>query len=127
MGISDTVFANLTSLYLVAIVGIKAYGVISGRNFTGGFLLMASTIVLATVLAGTLAWDLSRKTTHALCKDPTAERCRGGICWHGVAVRSPMSQASSSSEKKPPNSRCSLWITTISLSLSRHPPRRSPS
>ncbi|XP_042509480.1 uncharacterized protein LOC122085107 [Macadamia integrifolia] len=92
MGISDTVLANLTSLYLVAIVGIKAYGVISGRNFSGGFVLMVSTIVVGGVLAGTLTWDVSRKATHALCRDPTIERCRGGICWHGVAVRSPMSQ-----------------------------------
>ncbi|KAJ4962720.1 hypothetical protein NE237_022659 [Protea cynaroides] len=95
MGISDTVLANLTSLYLVAIVGIKAYGVISGKNFTGGFLLVSSTIVMGAILAGTLTWDVSRKATHALCRDPMIERCRGGICWHGVAVRSPMSQDSS--------------------------------
>ncbi|CAN1163319.1 hypothetical protein LINPERPRIM_LOCUS32595 [Linum perenne] len=101
MAISDAVTGNLTTIYVAVIAGIKAYGMVCGRHFGAGFVLMASTTVVGLILVATLTWDVSRKATHAITRDPACrdkgsssshEMCKGGICWHGVAVRSPASQ-----------------------------------
>ncbi|CAI0435637.1 unnamed protein product [Linum tenue] len=84
MALSDKVTGNLTTIYVAVIAGIKAYGMVRGRCFGAGFVLIASTTVVALILVATLTWDVSRKATYAIS-------C-GGICWHGVAVRSPASQ-----------------------------------
>ncbi|MBA0567518.1 hypothetical protein Golob_005072 [Gossypium lobatum] len=99
MAISDVVVGNLLIIYLAVIAGIKAYGLVCGRNFGGWFVLMASTTVVGLILVGALTWDVSRKATQAISgEDQDAgslqvhEMCKGGICWHGVAVRFPASQ-----------------------------------
>lgn len=95
MAVSDAVVGNLTLIYVAVIAGIKAYGLIFGRSFGGGFVLTVSTILVGFILIGTLTWDVSRKATYAVSRDHHAhvnEICKGGICWHGVAVRSPASQ-----------------------------------
>lgn len=97
MAISDTVVGNLTTLYLLVIAAMKAYGLITGRSYGGVFVLIVSTAVVASVLILSLTWDVSRKATrYALTRDQprhhSEELCRGGICWHGVAVRSPANQ-----------------------------------
>lgn len=97
MAISDKVTANLTNLYLAIIGAIKAYGLITGRNFTGCFVLILSTAAIIVVLIASLAWDISVKARNARVPPNhhhhTVHRfCRGGICWHGVAVSSPASQ-----------------------------------
>ncbi|KMT00295.1 hypothetical protein BVRB_1g016500 [Beta vulgaris subsp. vulgaris] len=95
MAISDAVVGNLMTIYLALIAAIKAYGLIMGQSFTGLFVLVVSSAVVAFVLVSTLTWDVSRKATKAVARvDVTgaAEICRGGICWHGVAVKSPASQ-----------------------------------
>ncbi|CAI9777899.1 unnamed protein product [Fraxinus pennsylvanica] len=92
MAISDAVVGNLTTLYLVVIAAMKAYGLASGRSFSSGYVLILSTIVVGLILIASLTWDVSRKATYALTRDHSHEMCRGGICWHGVAVKSPASQ-----------------------------------
>ncbi|KAJ8762334.1 hypothetical protein K2173_007492 [Erythroxylum novogranatense] len=95
MAISDAVVANLTAVYVAVIAGIKAYGlVVCDRNFSCGFLLVLSTTLVGVILIGTLTWDVSRKATSAVSRGRVHadEMCKGGICWHGVAVRSPASQ-----------------------------------
>ncbi|CAN0871999.1 hypothetical protein LINGRAHAP2_LOCUS10001 [Linum grandiflorum] len=97
MAISDAVTGNLTTIYVAVIAGIKAYGMVCGRHFGAGFVLIASTTVVGLILVATLTWDVSRKATHAIsrestCRSPSHDLCKGGICWHGVAVRSPASQ-----------------------------------
>lgn len=94
MAISDTVIGNLTTIYVAVIAGIKVYGLVCGRSFSGGFVLIVSTAVVGLILIATLTWDVSRKATYAISRDhgPTHEMCKGGICWHGMAVRSPSSQ-----------------------------------
>uniref|UniRef100_A0A5B7BHK5 Transmembrane protein n=1 Tax=Davidia involucrata TaxID=16924 RepID=A0A5B7BHK5_DAVIN len=94
MAISDAVVGNLTILYLAAIAAIKVYGLAAGRSFTGVFVLLISTTVVGILLIATLTWDVFRKAKYTLAHDHANEicRCRGGICWHGVAVRSPASQ-----------------------------------
>ena len=96
MAVSDTVVGNLTTIYVAVIVAIKAYGLVFGRSFSGAFVLIASTMVVGLILITTLTWDVSRKATYAFTRDHihghTHEMCKGGICWHGVAVRSPASQ-----------------------------------
>ncbi|KAK8580038.1 hypothetical protein V6N13_143176 [Hibiscus sabdariffa] len=97
MAISDAVIGNLMMIYLAVIAGIKVYGLVSGRSFGGGFVLLVSSAVVGFILVGTLTWDVTRKVTYAISGDHTAsvpvqEMCKGGICWHGVAVRSPASQ-----------------------------------
>ncbi|XP_047983297.1 uncharacterized protein LOC125224011 [Salvia hispanica] len=97
MAISDAVVANLTTLYLVVIAAIKAYGMAASRSFSGSCVIVLSTAAVALILVAALAWDVSRKATRALmmsaaAPDPGHEMCRGGICWHGVAVKSPASQ-----------------------------------
>ncbi|CAI9116974.1 OLC1v1018278C1 [Oldenlandia corymbosa var. corymbosa] len=105
MAISDAVVGNLTTLYLAVIAGMKAYGLVSGRSFGGGFVLIVSTAVVGVILIASLTWDVSRKATYALTRNnrinhhhPSGgghhghEMCRGGICWHGVAVKKPASQ-----------------------------------
>lgn len=97
MAISDAVVANLTTIYLAVIAAMKAYGLVAGRSFTGIFVLAASTAVVGVVLVAALTWDVSRKATHAAAVAHSRDvhlpdTCRGGICWHGVAVKSPASQ-----------------------------------
>jgi hypothetical protein len=94
MALSDAMIGNLTTIYVAVIAGIKVYGLVCGRSFSGGFVLILSTIVVGLILTGTLAWDISRKATYAISRDHVNvhEMCKGGICWHGVAVRSPASQ-----------------------------------
>ncbi|EOY15078.1 hypothetical protein QUC31_000356 [Theobroma cacao] len=97
MAISDAVIGNLMTIYVAVIAGIKAYGLVCGRSFSGGFVLIVSSTVVGLILVGTLTWDVSRKATYAISRDHAAavhvhEMCKGGICWHGVAVRSPASQ-----------------------------------
>ncbi|CAL1383906.1 unnamed protein product [Linum trigynum] len=100
MALSDKVTGNLTTIYVAVIAGIKAYGIVRGRYFGAGFVLIASTTVVALILVATLTWDVSRKATYAICSENhdraaaagEGEICKGGICWHGVAVRSPASQ-----------------------------------
>ncbi|XP_055834433.1 uncharacterized protein LOC129902986 [Solanum dulcamara] len=105
MAISDTVVGNLTTLYLLVIAAMKAYGLTTGRSYGGVFVLIVSTVVVGSLLILSLTWDVSRKATrYALTRDHhpihhrnqprhhSDELCRGGICWHGVAVRSPASQ-----------------------------------
>ncbi|MCD9637708.1 hypothetical protein HAX54_021145 [Datura stramonium] len=96
MAISDKVTGNLTTLYLAIIGAMKAYGLITGRNFTGCFVLILSTAAVVVVLIASLTWDISLKARrNAMNRDHqvhTHEFCRGGICWHGVAVSSPASQ-----------------------------------
>ncbi|KAL1542904.1 hypothetical protein AAHA92_19936 [Salvia divinorum] len=91
MTISNAVVGNLTTIYLAVIAAMKAYGLAAGRSF--GSVLALSTAVVAAVLVASLAWDVSRKATQALmARDGHHESCRGGICWHGVAVKSPASE-----------------------------------
>ncbi|XP_004291351.1 PREDICTED: uncharacterized protein LOC101304061 [Fragaria vesca subsp. vesca] len=95
MAVSDAVVGNLTTIYVAVIAGIKAYGVVSGRSFGGFFVLLASTVVVCLILVLTLTWDVSRKATYAVTSRDDAEvheSCKGGICWHGVAVRSSASR-----------------------------------
>ncbi|KAJ9165957.1 hypothetical protein P3X46_020767 [Hevea brasiliensis] len=94
MALSDAVIANLTTIYVAVIAGIKAYGLVTGRSFSGGFVLILSTTLVGLILIGSLTWDVSRKVTYAISRDHihVHEMCKGGICWHGVAVRSPASQ-----------------------------------
>lgn len=96
MAVCDAVIGNLTTIYIAVIAGIKAYGLVSGRSFSSGFVLIASTTVVGVILIGTLTWDVSRKATYVIARDHHVhshhEMCKGGICWHGVAVRSPASQ-----------------------------------
>ncbi|GKU90114.1 hypothetical protein SLEP1_g4154 [Rubroshorea leprosula] len=94
MAISDAVIGNLTPIYVAVIAGIKAYGLVTGRSFSGVFVLIVSTAVVGVILIGTLTWDVLRKATYAVSRDHVHvhEMCKGGICWHGVAVRSPASQ-----------------------------------
>lgn len=98
MAVSDAIAGNLTTIYVAVIVGIKVYGLLFGRSFSGGFVLVISTILVGFILILTITWDVSRKATYALSRDKQQrlnahhEVCKGGICWHGVAVRSPASQ-----------------------------------
>ncbi|KAK8572596.1 hypothetical protein V6N13_048182 [Hibiscus sabdariffa] len=94
MAISDAVIGNLMMIYVAVIAGIKAYGLVCGRSFGGGFVLIVSSAAVGLILVGTLTWDVTRKVTYAVSRDPVHvhEMCKGGICWHGVAVRSPASQ-----------------------------------
>ncbi|KAI3706096.1 hypothetical protein L1987_76351 [Smallanthus sonchifolius] len=97
MAISDMVVGNLTILYLTAIAVIKVYGYLIGRYYGGVAVLVMSTAVVGGLLVGALTWDVSRKVvtcgTVTRGDDEVAhEMCRGGICWHGVAVKSPASQ-----------------------------------
>ncbi|KAK8483176.1 hypothetical protein V6N13_058942 [Hibiscus sabdariffa] len=100
MAISDVVIGNLMIIYLAVIAGIKAYGLVCGRTFGGGFVLVASSTLVGLILVGALTWDVSRKATKAISgghdEDAASvevqETCKGGICWHGVAVRYPASQ-----------------------------------
>lgn len=99
MAISDMVARNLTTLYLVVIAVVKIYGLSTGRSFAGVFVLVISTLVVGGILVVTLTWDVSKKATYVLTPNDEEDKehdyhhvCRGGICWHGVAVKSPASQ-----------------------------------
>ncbi|KAK9075051.1 hypothetical protein SSX86_003370 [Deinandra increscens subsp. villosa] len=92
MAISDMVVGNLTILYLTAIAAIKGYGYLTGRCYGGAAVLILSTAVIGVLLTGALTWDVSRKVVVRGDDDVAHEMCRGGICWHGVAVKSPASE-----------------------------------
>ncbi|KAK9748568.1 hypothetical protein RND81_02G067300 [Saponaria officinalis] len=95
MAVSDAVVGNITTVYLAIIGAMKAYGLITGHTYTGAFVLAASTAVVALLLVAALTWDVSRKGASAVPSSAAphgGEMCRGGICWHGVAVKSPASQ-----------------------------------
>ncbi|CAO2833819.1 unnamed protein product [Amaranthus hypochondriacus] len=95
MAVSDTVIGNLMTIYLALIAAIKAYGLTMDQSFTGIFVLTVSTAVVTLILVSTLTWDVLRKATQSVCRVDLhggGEICRGGICWHGVAVKSPVSQ-----------------------------------
>ncbi|KAL7587882.1 uncharacterized protein LOC111914281 [Lactuca sativa] len=97
MAVSDVVVRNLMMLYLAVIAAIKAYGQLSGRSYGGASVLILSTAAVGVLLLGALTWDVSRKaaTYTVVTRDGDEaehEMCRGGICWHGVAVKSPASQ-----------------------------------
>ncbi|CAI9301938.1 unnamed protein product [Lactuca saligna] len=93
------VVGNLTILYLVVIAAIKVYSQLSGRCYGGAAMLILSTTVVGLLLVLALTWDVSRKVvTCAVVTrghdevEVAHELCRGGICWHGVAVKYPASQ-----------------------------------
>jgi hypothetical protein len=95
MALSDAVVGNLTMIYVAVIAGIKAYGLVYRRSVGAGFVLIMSTAVVGLILIGTLTWDVSRKATYAVSREQhvhSHKMCKGGICWHGVAVKSPASQ-----------------------------------
>ncbi|GMH22874.1 hypothetical protein Nepgr_024717 [Nepenthes gracilis] len=93
MAISDAVVGNLITIYVAVIAALDAYGLVTRWSFTGWFVLVASTVLVGVVLIGSLAWDVSRKAImYAVSRNRVNEVCRGGICWHGVAVKSPASQ-----------------------------------
>lgn len=93
MALSDAVVSNLTTIYVAVIACIKLYGFLCARTFTGVFVVMISTTVVGFILMATLTWDVSRKATYAINRyHHPPLNCKGGICWHGVAVRSPASQ-----------------------------------
>ncbi|CAJ1973205.1 unnamed protein product [Sphenostylis stenocarpa] len=94
MAISDVVARNLTTIFLALMASFEAYGFLCGRRFSGGYVLILATAALILILVATLTWDISRKATCAFHRDhgDSQEVCKGGICWHGVAPRSPASQ-----------------------------------
>ncbi|CAH8284811.1 unnamed protein product [Eruca vesicaria subsp. sativa] len=109
MALSDAVLGNLATIYVAVIIAIKVYGLISGQSFSAGFVVVLSITTVGVLLAVTLAWDVSRRAADAVSRynrvvageDLRSHRhshdggggiCKGGICWHGVAVRSPASQ-----------------------------------
>lgn len=109
MALSDAVLGNLATIYVAVIIAIKAYGLITGKSFSAGFVVVVSITAVGVLLAVTLAWDVSRRAADAVSRynrvgveedlshhrhshDGGGSSCKGGICWHGVAVRSPASQ-----------------------------------
>ncbi|KAL1351741.1 hypothetical protein HN51_015615 [Arachis hypogaea] len=98
--ISDRVVSNLTSIYVAVIACMKVYCVACGQNMGGAFVLIFfASIFVALILLAALAWDLSCKAMYAFAASAATANnhrshkvCKGGICWHGVAVRSPASQ-----------------------------------
>ncbi|KAI3696062.1 hypothetical protein L1987_79071 [Smallanthus sonchifolius] len=97
MAVSDAVVRNFMMLYLTAIAAIKGYGQLTGRSYGGASVLIISTAAVGVLLLGALTWDVCRKAaTYAVVTrvgdEVEHEMCRGGICWHGVAVKSPASQ-----------------------------------
>ncbi|CAN8240094.1 unnamed protein product [Cochlearia groenlandica] len=110
MPLSDAVLGNLAAIYVAAIIAIKVYGLVSGKSFSSGFVVVVSISAIGVLVAVTLAYDVSRRAKDAVTRynrvvggEDLSHRhdgddgggggnCRGGICWHGVAVRSPASQ-----------------------------------
>ncbi|MCL7026608.1 hypothetical protein MKW94_020518 [Papaver nudicaule] len=106
MMISDVVVGNLMSVYLGLIASLKLFGVLSGRSFSGTFVVLVSSAAVLFILLSTLSWDVSRKAASSSSSSASASsaqdynhqnrgthKCRGGICWHGtVSVRSTVSQ-----------------------------------
>ncbi|XP_027356629.1 uncharacterized protein LOC113865982 [Abrus precatorius] len=94
MAISDVVARNLTTIYVALMACLQGYGLVSGRRFSSGYVVIVSATVVVLILVATLTWDVSRKATCAFTSDhdDNQEVCKGGICWHGVAPRSPASQ-----------------------------------
>ncbi|CAH8386281.1 unnamed protein product [Eruca vesicaria subsp. sativa] len=107
MCLSDAVLRNLVTVYVAVIIAIKVYGTVSGTSFGAGFVVVVSVTAVGVLLAVTLAWDVTRRATDAVSRynrvgvedlshrnhhDGVGGVCKGGICWHGVAVRSPASQ-----------------------------------
>lgn len=111
MALSDAVLGNLATIYVAVIIAIKAYGLVTGKSFSAGFVVVVSITVVGVLLAVTLVWDVSRRAADAVSRynrgggeeeeedlshrhhhDGVGSSCKGGICWHGVAIRSPASQ-----------------------------------
>nr|XP_043613453.1 uncharacterized protein LOC122585382 [Erigeron canadensis] len=99
MAVSDIVVGNLMMLYIAVIACIKVYGQVVGKTYGGACVLILSTTAVGVLLLGALTWDVSRKAaTYAVVTRVGGgevehhEMCRGGICWHGVAVKSPASE-----------------------------------
>ncbi|TKY75256.1 hypothetical protein E2542_SST04023 [Spatholobus suberectus] len=95
MAISDVVVRNLTTIFVGLMACFEAYGFVCGRRFSSGYVVVVSTIAVVLILVATLTWDISRKATCAFHSDHGDSHevvCKGGICWHGVAPRSPASQ-----------------------------------
>ncbi|KAE8713485.1 E3 ubiquitin-protein ligase CIP8-like [Hibiscus syriacus] len=96
MAVCDAVIGNLMMIYVALIAGIKAYSLVCGRSFGGGFVLMASNTVVGLIIVGALAWDVSRKAKNSISgvddDVEVQEMCKGGMYWHGVAARCPASQ-----------------------------------
>ncbi|KAE9603524.1 hypothetical protein Lal_00001718 [Lupinus albus] len=94
MLISDRVAKNLTKIYVVVFVLIKSYDVFYKRRYSGCFITFLSTTFVGFILMVTLIWDVSRKAKYVFMRNDndTQQICKGGICWHGVAEKSPASQ-----------------------------------
>ncbi|KAH1123828.1 hypothetical protein AAZX31_06G022100 [Glycine max] len=95
MAISDAVARNFSTIFVGLMACFEAYGFASGRRFSGGYVVIVSTAAVILFLVATLTWDVSRKATCAFHRDHADSQedvCKGGICWHGVAPRSPASQ-----------------------------------
>ncbi|GFQ06289.1 hypothetical protein PHJA_002772900, partial [Phtheirospermum japonicum] len=64
------------------------------KQLLSAYVLILYTTVVAAILIACVTWDVPRKVTQALmaARVHGQEMCRGGICWHGVAVKSSASQ-----------------------------------
>ncbi|CAF2065073.1 uncharacterized protein BNAC06G36490D [Brassica napus] len=106
MALSDAVLENLVTIYVAMIIVIKLYGLVSGTSFRAGFIFVVSVTTVGVLFGVSLAWDVTRRAADAVSRynrvsvEDLSHRhsqdgggvCKGGICWHGVAVRSPASQ-----------------------------------
>ncbi|KAF3518238.1 hypothetical protein DY000_02064016 [Brassica cretica] len=108
MALSDAVLENLATIYVAVIIVIKLYGLVSGTSFSAGFIFVVSVTAVGVLFGVALAWDVTRRAAdadavfryHRVSVEDLSHRhshdgggiCKGGICWHGVAVRSPASQ-----------------------------------
>ncbi|KAE9586711.1 hypothetical protein Lalb_Chr23g0266111 [Lupinus albus] len=94
MGISDKVVSNLTIIYVAVLIVIKGYGFIYGRSYSVCFIVIVSNTFMFFILIVTLIWDVSRKAKYAFKRhhNHAYEKCKGGICWHGVTNKFPASQ-----------------------------------
>ncbi|KAG2254402.1 hypothetical protein Bca52824_084538 [Brassica carinata] len=106
MALSDAVLGNLAAIYVAVVIAIKVYGIVSGTSLGAGFVVVVSITTVGVLLAVTLAWDVTRRAADAVSRynrvgvenlshlqhHQGGEICKGGICWHGVAVRLPASQ-----------------------------------
>ncbi|RID56164.1 hypothetical protein BRARA_G03380 [Brassica rapa] len=98
MALSDAVLGNHATIYVGVIIVIKLYGLVSGTSFSAKFIFVVSVTAVGVLFGVALAWDVSRYNrvsvedlSHCHSHDGGGI-CKGGICWHGVSVRSPVSQ-----------------------------------
>ncbi|CAN7130391.1 unnamed protein product [Brassica rapa subsp. narinosa] len=106
MALPDAVLGNHATIYVGVIIVIKLYGLVSGTSFSAGFIFVVSVTAVGVLFGVALAWDVTRRAADAVSRynrvsvEDLSHRhshdgggiCKGGICWHGVAVRSPASQ-----------------------------------